>query len=409
MPVFAYQGLSPDGRTVSGIVDAENVRAARLKLRRTGVYPTAVHETEVEPEGKRRRITLSTRITFERVSAQDLSILTRQLSTLTAAGLPLVESLSALIDQVDREGLKRILSQIRERVNEGSSLADAMGEHPRIFNDLFVNMVRAGEASGALDIVLLRLADYTETSARLRSRVRSALTYPLVMTVIGGGVLLFLLTYVVPKITRVFTQSKQVLPLPTRLLLGTSQFLASYWWVFAILGIAAGFAIRQWIRTDAGREKVDGWSLRVPIFGRLLQKIAVARFARTLSTLLASGIGLLPSLDIVKNVVANRLIFHAIEDARDAIREGQPIAPPLKRSGLFPPLVVHMIAVGERSGELEAMLGKAADTYEGDVDTTVAALTSLLEPVMIVFMGGVVGFIVIAILLPIFQMSQIVH
>jgi general secretion pathway protein F len=294
-------------------------------------------------------------------------------------------------------------------VNEGSSLADAMGEHPRIFNDLFVNMVRAGEASGALDIVLLRLADYTETTARLRSRVRSALTYPLVMTVIGGGVLLFLLTYVVPKITRVFTQSKQVMPLPTRLLLGTSQFLASYWWAFAILAIAAGFALRQWIRTEAGREKVDGWSLRLPIFGRLLQKIAVARFARTLSTLLASGIGLLPSLDIVKNVVANRLIFRAIEEARDAIREGQPIAPPLKRSGLFPPLVVHMIAVGERSGELEAMLGKAADTYEGDVDTTVAALTSLLEPVMIVFMGAVVGFIVIAILLPIFQMSQIVH
>ncbi|MGH7802973.1 MAG: type II secretion system inner membrane protein GspF [Candidatus Binatia bacterium] len=409
MPVFAYQGLSPDGRTVSGIVDAENVRAARLKLRRTGVYPTAVHETAVEPERKEGRFNLSRRITFERVSAQDLSILTRQLSTLTSAGLPLVESLSALIEQVDREGLKRILSQIRERVNEGSSLADAMGEHPRIFNDLFVNMVRAGEASGALDVVLLRLADYAEASARLQSRVRSALTYPFVMTFIGGGVLLFLLTYVVPKITRVFTQSKQVLPLPTRLLLATSQFLASYWWIFAILAIGAAFALRAWIRTERGREKVDGWSLRVPIFGRLLQKIAVARFARTLSTLLASGIALLPSLDIVKNVVANRLIFHAIEGARDAIREGQPIAPPLKRSGVFPPLIVHMIAVGERSGELEAMLGKAADTYEGEVDTTVAALTSLLEPVMIVFMGGVVGFIVIAILLPIFQMSQIVR
>jgi general secretion pathway protein F len=258
-------------------------------------------------------------------------------------------------------------------------------------------------------VVLLRLADYTESAARLRSRVRSALTYPFVMTFIGTGVLFFLLSYVVPKITRVFTQSKQVLPLPTRLLLVTSQFLASYWWAFVILAVIAAFAARAWIRTENGRDTVDRWVLRVPIFGRLLQKIAVARFARTLSTLLASGISLLPSLDIVKNVVANRLIFRAIEDARDAIREGQPIAPPLKRSGLFPPLVVHMIAVGERSGELEAMLAKAADTYEGEVETTVSALTSLLEPIMIVFMGGVVGFIVIAILLPIFQMSQIVR
>jgi general secretion pathway protein F len=409
MPVYAYEGLSPDGRSVSGIVDAENVRAARLKLRRTGVYPTAVNETVAEPAKRAERFSLSRRITFERVSVQDLSIMTRQLSTLTSAGLPLVESLSALIEQVERERLKRILSQIRERVNEGSSLADAMAEHPRIFNDLFVNMVRAGEASGALDVVLLRLADYTEAAARLRNRVRSALTYPIVMTFIGGGVLLFLLSYVVPKITRIFTQTKQVLPLPTRVLMGTSQFLASFWWVFVLLAIAAAFAVRAWIRTESGRDRVDAWALRVPIFGRLVQKIAVARFARTLSTLLASGIGLLPSLDIVKNVVANRLIYRSIEDARDAIREGQPIAPPLKRSGVFPPLVVHMIAVGERSGELEGMLAKAADTYEGEVETTVAALTSLLEPVMIVFMGGVVGFIVVAILLPIFQMSQTVH
>jgi general secretion pathway protein F len=407
MPVYAYDGLNAEGRAVSGIVDAENARAARMKLRRTGVYPTAL--TEAETSKKEDRLSLNTRVTFERVTPQDVSVMTRQLSTLTSAGLPLVESISALIDQVEKERLKRVLSQIRESVNEGSSLADAMAEHPRIFNDLFVNMVRAGEASGALDVVLLRLADYTESAARLRTRVRSALTYPIVMMFLGGGVLFFLLSYVVPKITRIFTESKQVLPLPTRILMASSDFLASYAWLLLLLAVAAAFAIRAWARTPNGRDTVDRWTLRVPVFGRLFLKIAVARFSRTLATLLASGIGLLPALDIVKNVVSNRLLFRAIEDARDAIREGQPIAPPLKRSGVFPPLLVHMVAVGERSGQLEEMLAKAAEGYEAEVDATVSALTTLLEPVIIVFMGLVVMFIVLAILLPIFQMSQAVR
>lgn len=407
MPVYSYAGLSPEGKNVSGVIDAESPRAARLKLRRSGVFPTSLSESR-EADATPRASRSITRL-FERVGQQELAVMTRQLSTLVSAGLPLVDCLSALIEQVDSERLKSILTQTRERVNEGSSLADALAEHPKVFTGLYVNMVRAGEASGALDVVLLRLADYTESTSRLRSKLRSALTYPTIMLVIGASILFFLLSYVVPKITRIFTESKQVLPLPTRLLMAVSGMLSNWWPLFVLLAAAAALGFRYYVRTESGRYRYDRWRLRAPVFGKLLQKIAVARFSRTLSTLLRSGIGLLPSLDIVKNIVDNRVLYDATEAARDAIREGQSIAPPLKKSGIFPPLMIHMIAVGERSGQLEEMLLKTAETYESEVDSTIATLTTLLEPVMIVFMGALVTFIVLSILLPIFQMSQLVR
>jgi general secretion pathway protein F len=407
MPVYSYVGLSPDGKNITGIIDADSPRAARLKLRKTGVFPTDVTETSVDAGSPRASRALSR--LFERITPQELAVVTRQLSTLVSAGLPLVECLSALIDQVDTERMKSMLTQTRERVNEGSSLADALREHPKLFSDLYVNMVRAGEASGALDVVLLRLADYTESTAELRSKLRSALTYPAIMFVFGGLLLFFLLSYVVPKITRLFLESKQVLPLPTRVLMGISGMLSTWWPLLLVLAIGATFGLRFYVRTPAGRERYDHWVLAAPIFGKLAKKIAVARFSRTLSTLLRSGIGLLPSLDIVKNIVDNKALYDATEAARDAIREGQSIAPPLRKSGIFPPLMIHMIAVGERSGQLEEMLFKTAETYEAEVDTTIATLTTLLQPVMTIFMGGVVLFIVLAILLPIFQMSQLVH
>ena len=407
MAVYSYVGLSPEGKNVTGIIDAESPRAARQKLRRSGVFPTEVTESSAEEASPRTSRSIGR--LFERVSPQELSVVTRQLSTLVSAGLPLVDCLSALIDQVDSERLKGMLTQTRERVNEGSSLADALHEHPKVFSDLYVNMVRAGEASGALDVVLLRLADYTESSAALRSKLRSALTYPAIMLVFGGLILFFLLSYVVPKITRLFLESKQVLPLPTRVLMWVSGVLATWWPLFLVLLVVGGFALRAYVRTPAGRERYDRWLLAAPIFGKLAQKIAVARFSRTLSTLLKSGIGLLPSLDIVKNIVDNKVLYDATEDARDAIREGQSIAPPLKKSGIFPPLMIHMIAVGEKSGRLEEMLFKTAETYEAEVDTSIATLTTLLQPIMTIFMGGLVLFIVLSILLPIFQMSQLVR
>jgi len=405
MPLYAYRGLDVDGRAVGGVVDADSPRGARQKLRRTGVFPTDLKE-------ERAATALAVRAFAqrpERVPAAELAAITRQFSTLVAAGLPLVEALGALAEQAERPSLARTLAQVRQEVTEGSSLADALAQHPRLFGSLYVNMVRAGEASGALHVVLDRLADYTENQARLLGKVRSALTYPAIMLLLSATILFFLLSYVVPKVTRIFQETHQQLPLPTRLLLGVSDFVAQWWWLLLMLLAAVTVGVMRWARTPSGRERIDRLTLDVPYLGRLAQKLAVARFARTLSTLLASGIGLLPSLDIVKSIVDNTVLTRAIERARDAIREGQSIAPPLRESGLFPPLVVHMVAVGERSGQLEAMLSKAADTYDDEVENAVVALTTILEPIIIVFMGGVVLFIVLAILLPIFELNRIVH
>jgi len=405
MPLYAYRGLDVDGRSVGGVVDADSPRGARQKLRRSGVFPTDLKE-------ERAATPLAVRAFAqrpERVPAAELAAITRQFSTLVAAGLPLVEALGALAEQAERPSLARTLAQVRQEVTEGSSLADALAQHPRLFGSLYVNMVRAGEASGALHVVLDRLADYTENQARLLGKVRSALTYPAIMLLLSATILFFLLSYVVPKVTRIFQETHQQLPLPTRILLGVSDFVAQWWWLLLMLLAAVTVGVMRWARTPSGRERVDRLTLDVPYLGRLAQKLAVARFARTLSTLLASGIGLLPSLDIVKSIVDNTVLTRAIEHARDAIREGQSIAPPLRESGLFPPLVVHMVAVGERSGQLEAMLSKAADTYDDEVENAVVALTTILEPIIIVFMGGVVLFIVLAILLPIFELNRIVR
>ena len=406
MPVYAYRGLDAQGKNVSGIIDAENPRSARLKLRRTGVFPTDVSESS---GGKTRTEARSVPRIGERVAPQDIAVMTRQLATLIGAGIPLVESLSALIEQVEKARLEHVLSQVREQVVEGTSFGDALGQHPELFSELYVNMVRAGEASGALDVVLARLADYTESSADLRNRIRSAMMYPVLMLSMSFIILVFLVTFVVPRVTQIFIEQRQVLPLPTRLLMGSSQILLDWWALFLTLFAVAALAFRTWVRTSGGRITFDRQKLRLPVFGKLVQKIAVARFSRTLSTLLKGGIGLLQSLDIVKNIVANQVLLGAIENARDAIREGQSIAPPLKQSGFFPPLMVHMIAVGERSGQLEEMLSKTADAYETEVETTVNALTSLLGPLMTIVMGSIVILIVLAILLPIFQMSQMVR
>jgi general secretion pathway protein F len=298
---------------------------------------------------------------------------------------------------------------VRERVVEGGTLADSMKAHPRVFNDLYVNMVRAGEASGALDLVLVRLADYTERSAQLRGKVRSALTYPVLASIVSTGILFFLLSYVVPKVTRIFQETKQELPMMTVVLLAISNFCSQYWWVILATVIVLVIALRVSVRTEKGRLRFDRSILRIPYFGKLLKKVALARFSRTLSTLLLGGIPLLQSLDIVKHVVSNAVLRNAIQDGRNAIREGQSMADPLKRSGLFPPLLIHMVAVGEKSGELESMLARAADAYDNEVEASVNSLTSIMEPVMIIFMGGVVLFIVLAIMVPIFELNQLVR
>lgn len=412
MPVYAYKGVSASGRNVGGVIDADSPKGARIKLRREGVYPIEIREERRAAAGApaQRRSGFDFGTLFERGFApQDLALMTRQLATLVGAGLPLTECLGALIEQLDQPRQKRILSQVREHVVEGGTLADAFAAHPRVFNDLFVNMVRAGEASGALEIVLLRLAEYTERSAELRGKVRAALTYPVLMACFASLILVFLLSYVVPKITQVFAETQQELPLITVVLLSLSSTVQRYWWVAAVTLAGAALAVRLSMRTPEGRLRYDRAVLRIPFFGKMLKKVALARFARTLSTLLEGGIPLLQSLDIVKNVVNNTVLAQAIQAARDSIREGHTIAQPLRQSGLFPPLLLHMIAVGEKSGELEPMLTRAADAYDEEVERAVAAVSSILEPVLIIAMGAIVLFIVLAVLLPIMDMSQLVR
>lgn len=405
MPVYEYRALNTSGRTVKGIVDADSSRAARLKLRRNGIFPTELHE-EAEAQGDKREFDVLRFL--RRVKLQEVAITVRQLSTLLSAGLPLVESLTAIIEQVPNPALKKIVTQVRERVNEGSSLADAFAQHPRIFSSLFVNMTRAGERSGALEIVLERLADFTENQVAFRHKISAAMVYPILMTFVGIGVLGFLLGYVIPTVTQIFEDLKQTLPLPTLILMMASDALRRFWWVGVVVLALMLLGIDRYSRTEAGRLVLDRVKIKAPIFGPLALKVAIARFTRTLAILLRSGVPVLTSMDIVKNVVSNRVLEHVIEEARDNIREGQDIAPPLRRSQLFPPMATHMIAVGEKSGKLEDMLMRVADTFETDVETTVQGLTALIEPLMILLMGSVIGFIALSILLPIFQINQIV-
>ena len=406
MPVFEYKALTASGKAIQGLKEAESPKALRLVLKRDGVFLTEVLGEQQQQAQARRDVNVR-RWVEGRVGAEDLAVMTRQLAVLIHAGIPLVESLAALVEQVEHERLKRVISDVRQRVNEGASLADALSAHPGVFTGLFNNMIRAGESSGALDVVLVRLADFTEAQARLRSKIIGTMIYPAAMLVIGTLVLAALFTVVIPKITKIFEDTKAVLPWTTKALIAFSTFMARSWWAVLLLAGLAAWGFVRWKASAAGRARWDRFKLRVPVFGRLIRTIAIGRFSRTLATLLKSGVPLLAAMDIVKNVVGNVRLAEVIEQARVSIQEGETIAAPLKRSGEFPPLVHHMVAVGERTGSLEEMLANVADAYEDQVETTVAALTSLLEPFMIVGMGVVVAFIVFSILMPILQINSL--
>ncbi len=297
------------------------------------------------------------------------------------------------------------MSQVKQRVNEGATLADALGQHQKVFSTLYINMIRAGEHSGALHVVLIRLADFTEAQARLRSKVIGTMAYPIIMVIVSTGILGILMTVVVPKVAHIFDDMKMTLPLPTRILIFLSDTLQHYWYVFLIVAIGGSYGFYRYINTPNGRAWWDRSMLTAPILGKIVRLLAIARFSRTLSTLLKSGVPLLTSMDIVKAIISNTVLSNVIEQSRDAIKEGESIAAPLKRSGQFPPMVYHMVAIGERSGQLEEMLLNVANAYDAQVETRMTTLTSLLEPVMIVILGGVVAFIVMSILLPILQMN----
>jgi general secretion pathway protein F len=406
MPVFEYKALDPRGKNVEGLKEADSPKTLRSVLRRDGLFLTAV-VGQREADLQAKRDVSMRRFLGGRISSDEVAITTRQMAVLVGAGVPLVEALTALIDQVDHERMKRVVSDVRQRVNEGSSLADALGTHPKVFTNLYVNMIRAGESSGALEVVLTRLADFTESQARLRSKIIGTLTYPAAMLVIGSAIMFILFSVVIPKITKIFEDTKVTLPWTTRALIGFSSTIHDYWWVFILTFVLVLMGFVRWRRTPEGRAAYDGFVLTAPIFGSLVRQIAIARFSRTLATLLKSGVPLLTSLDIVRNILGNVRLAKVIDDARVAIQEGESIAAPLKRSGEFPPLVYHMVAIGERSGQLEEMLTNVANAYDAQVESKVGALTSLLEPVMIVAMGVAVAFIVFSILMPILQINTI--
>ncbi len=409
MPVYEYIALDDRGHRLKGIVDAASAAGARQKLRETRMYPIDLRESsEQQKENAPARKALEG--FAGKVSLREISVMTRQLATLLGAGLPLVPSLSVLVSQTTHPRLKKTLAQIREDVNEGNSLTGSLSRHPGIFAPFYVNMIRAGEASGNVNLVLERLADFSESQQTLKTRIRSALAYPLFMFLIGSLVLLFLIAFVVPNITRIFQEMHQTLPGITLLLIAVSRFLQSFWWVLLLVAVAGFLALRYAVtQTEQGRRVWDRLKLKAPLFGPVNRKMAVARFSRTLGTLLQSGVPLLTAMEIVRNVVDNRLIADDLQSAGREVEEGQPLSASLARKGFFPPMVIEMIAVGEQSGNLEPMLYRVADSYEREVESQILMITSLLEPAMVLLMGLIVGFIVVSILLPIFEMNQLVR
>ena len=409
MPVYEYMALNAEGRKRKGIVDAGSIAAARQKLREMAVFPVEIAET-----ADRKREETAARggaiHLFRKVGLQELAVMTRQLATLLGAGLPLVPSLAALVAQIRHPVLKTTLARIKDEVNEGNSLTQSISHFPEVFPPFYVNMVRAGEASGTINLVLERLADFNEGQQALKTKIRSSLAYPLFMFFIGSGVLFFLITFVVPNITNIFREMHQTLPGITVFLIVVSGFLKAFWWIIALILLAGIVGLRYAIRrTERGRYLWDRFKLNVPLFGALNRKIAVARFSRTLGTLIQSGVPLLSALEIAKNVVDSIVIADEIRRAAKDVEEGASLSTPLSRSGFFPPIAVEMISVGEQSGNMETMLFRIADAYETEVEANILVLTSLLEPAMILVMGAVVGFIVISVLLPIFEMNQLVR
>ncbi len=406
MAVFAYKGVDSRGKSVKGVREADSAKALRTLLKRDGVLATEILEQAEAARRSAREIDLMRM--FRRISPLHLAVSTRQLAVLLRSGIPLVEALSALIDQLDQPELKAAFTDARNRVNEGSSFADALRTHPKIFSNLYVNMVAAGEASGTLEAVLGRLAEFLADQARLRTKVQGAMAYPAFMTVVVLLILFAMMVVVVPKVTVIFESFNQVLPWYTNVLIFTSNVFANYWWLILMLLVAGAYGFYRWKQTEEGRTKWDLFVLRAPLFGQLTIMVAVSRFARTLSTLLSSGVPVLSAMEITRNVLGNTELMRVVEEARASVREGEGIAKPLRNAGRFPPIVTHMIAIGERSGQLEEMLEHVAEAYDQQVEVRVSAMTSLLEPILIVLLGGMVASIAFAILMPLLQINEMV-
>jgi len=432
MPVFEWKGFNQGGKSVSGVVDADSPREARVKLRRDKVMVTTVKalkgagvsvvgskKKKQAEAAKKKRSLFSPEIAAKLSKARgregsgakgkkrldEVSTFTRQLSTLTRASIPITEALRAIIEQQENRRLSVLYRDIRERISTGSSTADALAHHPDYFDDLYVSMVRSGEAAGRLDEVLERLSVFLQDSARVRNKVTSALAYPLIMLAVGLLIVAVLMVAVVPKITQMVTSRGADLPWPTQLLQSTADFLVGWWWLLLLGIIFTMLLFNLYYSSDKGRLKLDTMMLKSPVLGDLLAKQAIARFAQTFATLLRSGVPVVRCLEVTKTVLGNRLLENTIDAVREKILEGADIATPIKQSQVFPPLVGYMIAVGEQSGELDSMMVQVGDSYQEEVEIATNKFTSLIEPLIILLLAVLVGFIVIAILMPIMQLS----
>ncbi|MCK4648257.1 type II secretion system inner membrane protein GspF [bacterium] len=403
MATFTYKALDKAGTEVAGTLDADNERLALGRLKDMGYLPLEVREEKVA-KGGILNIFLGM-FAGKRVKGKDIVTFTRQLSTLIDSGLPLLRSLNVLGEQTENPNLKVQIRDIASSVQGGGTFSDAMAKHPKTFSKLYVNMIKAGEAGGVLEVVLARLAEFSEKEAAVRAKVKGAMVYPALVILVGIGVVLFLTIAIIPTFVGMFEEVGATLPIPTRIMMGLSDFLRDFWWINLLALIALAVIYKMWVKKEEGRYQADRIKLKFPVIGDLVKKSGLSRFARTLGTLITSGVPILQALSIVRDTAGNEVISRAMVAVHNSIREGESIAGPLGKCPVFPPMVVHMIAVGEETGALDNMLIKVADAYDREVDTTVGALTSVLEPILILGMGIVVGFIVVAMYLPIFQMS----
>jgi len=405
MAVFEYVAFDASGKKTKGVVDADSAKGARSRLQGQGLFPESVKEVGEKKAGSGWNVNID--FSRKKVDSTALAVLTRQLATLVGAGMPLVEALTALAEQLDNPAIKSVISEVGDMVKEGSTLADGMSKHPKVFPTLYVNMVSSGEASGKLDIVLSRLADLYEGQALLQRKVVSAITYPALMLLLCVLAIVILLAFVVPEITSIFTEKGATLPLPTQIVVWLSDTLQSYWWLLILLAIGPVILLKRYGKTEKGRKDIDSLKFKLPLIGPLIVKVATSRFSRNLGTMLSSGVELLSALGIAKNIVGNVVMEEAIDQTIEGVREGKSLSSELKKTGVFPMILVYMLGVGERTGNLEPMLLRAADNYESEVDAVLTRLTSILEPILIIFIASIVCGILFAVMLPMLQMSSL--
>ena len=399
---FEYKVRDRSGNLVTGQLVGDSETLVLQKLREQGMTPVEVKKANA---GVKMEINLRP----GRVKLKELSVFCRQFATMVNSGLPILRALAILSEQTDSKELAKILVQVRMDVEQGSSLSGALQKHPKAFNDLFIAMVRSGETGGVLDDVLLDLADTIETEVELRRKIKSAMTYPVVVLILVVGIMAAMLLFIVPQFETIYASLNSKLPLPTRILLGASKIVRRFWWMVIGGSIAARWGLKRYKQTASGRLRLDALKLKVPVFGPLFHKVALARFSSTFGMLLKSGVPILQAMDIVKDTVNNKVLARAVDDVKGSIREGESIAKPLSRHAVFPPMVVQMLAVGEETGAVDTMLDKVARFYNSEVEATVDALTSLIEPLLIAVIGGAVGAAVVALYMPMFNIINLVQ